>query len=480
MQYTISARNVQRNLLFSEINQQIFPAPANVLTENDYEQIFLGKSLHVNDPFIVGTINECRLFYGAMTPGQVAADYSAVINAGNNTTVVGVNQGAAQITDQPVPLTVYGGQRATFTVGATGAPPMSYQWFVGATPIAGATSSSYTIPSVTYASAGSYSVQVSNLLSAGSPAVSTPAALVVVSSGLLTNDLVLHLPFDDNLNDVTGNGNNGVGHGVLTYVSPGKVGSAAVHVSTAGSTISYVSLPSSTNFPVGPAASFSVAFWQRHTGLPNDLPMIGTAIGSTYHLGWSLTDAYGEQELTMVDTASNSIIEDPLGAPAVNDGQWHHVVMSVDRNAGVVSTYVDGALCGSASLTAVNFGSLTNNAMTIGQDPTGTYGVNGEYDIDDLGYWSRALTASEAQTVCELGRAGVTFDSVQPVGLTIRWNGSAAVLNWGAGVLQSAPTVAGPWTTVTNATVPSYLFSPAPTGANVFFRVLVNGDGVVQ
>jgi hypothetical protein len=27
MQYTISARNVQRNLLFSEINQQIFPAP---------------------------------------------------------------------------------------------------------------------------------------------------------------------------------------------------------------------------------------------------------------------------------------------------------------------------------------------------------------------------------------------------------------------------------------------------------------------
>ena len=53
------------------------------------------------------------------------------------------------ITTQPANQTVNVGQTATFTVVATGAPPLSYQWQKNQVNIAGATSASYTTPATT-------------------------------------------------------------------------------------------------------------------------------------------------------------------------------------------------------------------------------------------------------------------------------------------------------------------------------------------
>jgi hypothetical protein len=63
------------------------------------------------------------------------------------------------ITQQPVGLTVCEGQSASFTVVATGAG-LSYQWRKDGVNIPGATGSTYTIPSVTPANAGDYTVVV--------------------------------------------------------------------------------------------------------------------------------------------------------------------------------------------------------------------------------------------------------------------------------------------------------------------------------
>jgi len=50
----------------------------------------------------------------------------------------------------------------TFTVGATGSGPLSYQWFFNGAPISGANSSSYTIFNVVEDDYGAYTVEVSN------------------------------------------------------------------------------------------------------------------------------------------------------------------------------------------------------------------------------------------------------------------------------------------------------------------------------
>lgn len=83
---------------------------------------------------------------------------------------------APTITTQPQSQTVNEGANVTFTVVATGTAPLSYQWSKGSTAIAGATSSTLTLNAVTLASAGSYTVRVSN--SAGA-VTSNPAMLTV-------------------------------------------------------------------------------------------------------------------------------------------------------------------------------------------------------------------------------------------------------------------------------------------------------------
>src|SRR5439155_571375 len=67
------------------------------------------------------------------------------------------------ITTQPANQTVTAGQRATFTVVATGTALLSYQWQKNGANLAGATSSSYTTPATTTADSGStFAVVVSN------------------------------------------------------------------------------------------------------------------------------------------------------------------------------------------------------------------------------------------------------------------------------------------------------------------------------
>jgi hypothetical protein len=91
-------------------------------------------------------------------------------------------------------VTVDEGHSATFTVVASGNPAPTFQWRKNGANITGATSATYTISSVTQASAGTYSVFVSN--SQGN-VTSSGAALTVnrgpeVMTYTITND-TMHL-----------------------------------------------------------------------------------------------------------------------------------------------------------------------------------------------------------------------------------------------------------------------------------------------
>jgi hypothetical protein len=86
---------------------------------------------------------------------------------------------APAITSQPVSQSVATGSTATFTVGASGTAPLSYQWFKNSAAISGATASSYTTPATTASDNGStFYVTVTN--SAGS--VTSATATLTVSS----------------------------------------------------------------------------------------------------------------------------------------------------------------------------------------------------------------------------------------------------------------------------------------------------------
>jgi endonuclease/exonuclease/phosphatase family metal-dependent hydrolase len=105
------------------------------------------------------------------------------------------------ITTQPQNQFVLAGQTATFSVAATGTPPLSYQWFFSGTNIAGATTNPFTLANVQLTNAGNYSVVITNI--AGS--VTSSAASLTV---LFTNPAVFA---QWNFNSVPGDNNTGTG-----------------------------------------------------------------------------------------------------------------------------------------------------------------------------------------------------------------------------------------------------------------------------
>ncbi|MFZ0320555.1 MAG: FG-GAP-like repeat-containing protein [Candidatus Sulfotelmatobacter sp.] len=99
----------------------------------------------------------------------------------NSVTAIITVQGPVTITTQPASQTIGSGQTATLSVAASGTPPLSYQWYQGASgntssPITGATNNSYTTPTLTATS--SYWVQVSNVVGS----VNSATAIVTVQT----------------------------------------------------------------------------------------------------------------------------------------------------------------------------------------------------------------------------------------------------------------------------------------------------------
>lgn len=85
---------------------------------------------------------------------------------------------------QPAPLAATAGATAAFSVTARGEEPLSFQWRFNGTALPGATAPSLTLPAVTTAHAGSYTVALTNRLGT---TTSLAAPLVVHPSAWLSN-----------------------------------------------------------------------------------------------------------------------------------------------------------------------------------------------------------------------------------------------------------------------------------------------------
>ena len=131
----------------------------------------------------------------------VTTNYAATLSVVDNGTpamsntvnlVITVNPGSIPATVAIAPTgtnTVLPGASVTYTANATGSAPLGYQWRLNGSPIAGATGSSYPIPSAQRTNAGLYDVIVSN--AAGSVTSAPPARLIVNTPPVWTSTPVL-------------------------------------------------------------------------------------------------------------------------------------------------------------------------------------------------------------------------------------------------------------------------------------------------
>ncbi len=105
--------------------------------------------------------------------------YGTVTSSNGTLTVATVVGTTPAITTQPTSLSIDVGDRATFTVTATGSGTLSYQWYKDSVAISGATGAAYSITAAATTDAGTYDCVVSNTIGSATSSTATLTVTVV-------------------------------------------------------------------------------------------------------------------------------------------------------------------------------------------------------------------------------------------------------------------------------------------------------------
>jgi hypothetical protein len=215
-------------------------------------------------------------------------------------------------------------------------------------------------------------------------------------------DIVAWWTADNTTNDLSGNGNHGALNGAAGYAA-GHVG-AAFSLSTIAD---FVQVPNSPTLNF--AGNFSIDAWIRTVNGPAGRATIVDKRSGTnanpvgYHLfifqgrlGFQLSD--GQPFLNHVSPG-----------PLVNDGNWHHVAVTIDRGSTTGGNlYVNGQLIFTFDPTTrpgstVNGANLRLGVRTVGSPQTFE---NFQGAIDEVQLFDRELSQVEVQAVYNAGRVG--------------------------------------------------------------------------
>lgn len=160
------------------------------------------------------------------------------------------------------------------------------------------------------------------------------------------------------------------------------------------------------------SAAFSVALWFRP--LRGGVSSAGSAftevlvskqasstVPSQPGQGWSIVRSQSGTFVQVVSSVGSRVV--PLGPTAA--GQWHHVVLVVDRAGSVLVGYLNGKRIGTAALSG-GANEVIGGTVDLfeGRDPDGVAPFAGA--LDDLAIWRGALSEAQVQEVYGAGLQG--------------------------------------------------------------------------
>ena len=152
----VAVTKVGTNVVFY-IDGVAYPAPPYSTTYTFATAIAIGARGDDLSSSFLGTIDELSVYSRALTTSEIQSIY--VIGSGGKCT----SPFPPIITSEPTNQTVLVGGTASFSVAATGAAPLSYQWKSNGVSISGATNTVLTLTNVQLSQAGNYAVVVSNV-----------------------------------------------------------------------------------------------------------------------------------------------------------------------------------------------------------------------------------------------------------------------------------------------------------------------------
>lgn len=258
----------------------------------------------------------------------------------------------------------------------------------------------------------------------------TPASWSFATTFGSGNNLLVHLPMDNDLSDVSGNRFDAMqgpkATTKVTFVTDGERGRVASF--PAGS---YAVLPKHDLLRPALTQSFSFSFWTKLTAIGSDPVLFGNsdwdsggnpgfilatdgaltytgAPGSTGR-GWLLKvtgDAGGASN--RMDWRASEMTPQ---APPLADNQWHMVTAVFDQSAKRLRVYIDGQEFTRATPFDLNillgpvWDGTNDYPFTIWEDGTGAYNAGSDTRkqlagfVDDVRVYTKALSTAEVSSI---------------------------------------------------------------------------------
>ena len=218
--------------------------------------------------------------------------------------------------------------------------------------------------------------------------------------------LLAYFSFEKNLDDVLGNLKAEQGPKAAGYTFCGKIGSG-LHLNGGGS----VSLGKLPELTAPESRGFSFTFWLR-CSLPfeKDPPILSNKDWKNgLNPGVAFTANYGDKGNNPIFNLADGGRRDDIGPlPCYPDDNWRFVALTADLKGNAV--FYLGDVAGRLAFVSDSVADLKSLATplgwNIGEDGTGAYGHAPNFKFDELGIWTRPLTAEEVRTVYQLGLAG--------------------------------------------------------------------------
>ena len=203
----------------------------------------------------------------------------------------------------------------------------------------------------------------------------------------------------DNVNDTSGNAQNGTNVGGVTFTT-GKIGNAFTFNGTSNSSGNYIQLP---NDSLNISTDFSISFWVNFTDLSNST-VINTILSNYAQDG---TNSWGYTVYTVGNSLGFNIFNGTTNVVTLTDSVvgttnvWYYYVITRKSGTGT-KLYKNGSLqvSNTSSVNPVyNSGNMRpsigglNNGPLVGNSVQ--YFIRNGSKIDALTVWNRELTADE-------------------------------------------------------------------------------------
>ena len=410
-----------------------------------------------------GYLDDFRVYNRLLTPSEAAAAY------GGPPVISGQNGG-----------TYYRKVGDSITLNGAAGVGLTYDWYLGSTLLksgvnADNADTTLVLTNLQLTNAGTYTLVVSNTMGAATNTVvlNVDAAPIDLNYGLLaywkfdeTNGLVA--------NDSSGRSNRLALSGYTSDNSqwvPGKVGGAlSFNLPDGSQDLTGGELAQETNGMIlDNQDEFTFSFWMKEVyPTPSSGANSGIIVPGFSEEHWVLFEGNGSHAgigfYPYTDINGNPTVDvngDPTGDPTL--GVWEQWVIVYNRAASTYEVYRNGTnfvANGVAYRTSPRLAQwVVGHRENPYQDPGNAwFGY-----LDDFRVYNRLLSPSEAVALVEVGGVGA-------VTLSITRSGSNVLVSWtGAGTLQSAPSLTGPW-----ADIPGETTSPqsvTPGAVAQFFRV---------